>query len=206
MTLIITQFQELIHWHESDHSRLQTATFNTYGKKYVVFRRVNTYNNDFWTNFGLSVNPQTWSPPRTRDHRQWWKRKYIDVTGPLWIVGETQSITCANIGARIGVPHIFVGWSFWWWTRDWGEVLLRYVVCGSFYNVVWVNRWNKRYQEWINNIQSIYDDVAKNEKSTKPTDQLIQSVDTDTKLETEWKIPCWKTTTLKVSFVRLTPW
>ena len=27
----------------------------------------------------------------------------------------------------------------------------------------------------------------KSEKSTKPTDQLIQSVDTDTKLETEWR-------------------
>ena len=145
------------------------ATFNTYAKaKAVVFRAVNTYNNDFWTNFGLSVNPQTWSPPAEaeitdsggnvstsmlQDHFESWR--------------DTVDAYTANIGARIGVPHIFVagpsGSEPEIGAKSYSGMLYAAVstmLSGSTGEI-------KGIKNAINNIQSIYDDVAKKRKVYK---------------------------------------
>ena len=145
------------------------ATFNAYVKaKAVVFRAVNTYNNDFWTNFGLSVNPQTWSPPADaeitdssgnvstsmlQDHFESWR--------------DTVDAYTANIAARIGVPHIFVSGTSGpepeIGSKSYSGMLYAAVstmLSGSTGEI-------KGIKNAINNIQSIYDDVAKKRKVYK---------------------------------------
>ena len=153
------------------------ATFNNYVKaKAVVFRAVNTYNNDFWTNFGLSVNPQTWTPPVEaeitdtsgnpsmqflQDHFESWR--------------DTVDAYVANIAARIGVPHIYVagpsGSEPEIGSKSYSGMLYAAVstmLSGSTGEI-------KGIKNAINNIQSIYDDVAKKRKVYKtygPVDTL----------------------------------
>ena len=153
------------------------ATFNNYVKaKAVVFRAVNTYNNDFWTNFGLSVNPQTWTPPVEaeitdtsgnpsmqflQDHFESWR--------------DTVAAYVANIQSRIGVPHVYVagpsGSEPEIGSKSYSGMLYAAVstmLSGSTGEI-------KGIKNAINNIQSIYDDIAKKRKVYKtygPVDTL----------------------------------
>ena len=153
------------------------ATFNAYVKaKAVVFRAVNTYNNDFWTNFGLSVNPQTWTPPveaEITDTNGNPSMQFLQDHFESW--RDTVDAYVANIAARIGVPHIYVagpsGSEPEIGSKSYSGMLYAAVstmLSGSTGEI-------KGIKNAINNIQSIYDDIAKKRKVYKtygPVDTL----------------------------------
>ena len=139
------------------------AVFNTFAKeKAEIFRAVNTYNEDYWTSFGLKITTQEWSPPAESQMLNGDGTANTDMlTAQFEDWRDKVNDYCLEIKSRIGEPHIYdIDGKPTLGAKSYSGMLYAAVatmLSGSTGQV-------KGIKNAINNIQSIYDDIKKKRK------------------------------------------